>query len=234
MDPPNLPDLHNSPLRDLLAERLRVPVCLEHDAKAAALGEFHYGAGRGERSMVYLVIGTGVGAAIIADGALYRGQHNFAGEVGHMTLDRDGEVCHCGSRGCAELYVSGPSLARHYQNAQEREGGEAPSGGQRGVTGELVARLAGQGDPLASHVMDSAGEALGLVVASMAMTLNIDLYVVGGSVAKAGNLLLEPARKTVPKYSFPSVSSGVRIVGTACGDDGPILGCMWLARQALQ
>lgn len=233
IDPPNLPDLHNSPLRDMLADRLEVPVRLEHDAKAAALGDFYYGAGRGEKSMVYIVVGTGVGAAIIVDGELYRGEHNSAGEVGHITLDRDGEVCHCGSRGCAELQMSGPRLAHNYRQALEREGEGLPSKGERRVTGELVARLAAQGDPLARQVMENAGEALGLIVASMAMTLNVDLFVVGGSVAKSGDLLLEPARITVPKYSFRSVSSRVRIVATECGDDGPILGCGWLARQTL-
>lgn len=233
MDPPNLPDLHKSPLRDMLAERLDVPVRLEHDAKAAALGDFHYGAGRGAKSMVYIVVGTGVGAAIIVDGELYRGEHNFAGEVGHVTLDRDGEVCHCGSRGCAELQMSGPRLAHNYRQTIERLGGESSSEREKQITGELVALLAGQGDPLAGQVMENAGEALGLVVASMAMTLNIDLFVVGGSVAKSGNLLLEPARRTVPHYSFRSVGSRVRIVATSCGDDGPILGCSWLARQSL-
>jgi glucokinase len=82
-------------------------------------------------------------------------------------------------------------------------------------------------------MMEKAGEALGLVVASMAMTLNIDLFVVGGSVAKSGDLLLAPARRIVPHYSFRSVGSRVRIVATACGDDGPILGCSWLARQTI-
>ncbi|MFC2036877.1 ROK family protein [Chloroflexota bacterium] len=233
MDPPNLPGLHNTALREMLAERLDLPVRLEHDAKAAALGEFHYGAGRGESNMVYIVVGTGVGAAIIIDGKLYRGERNFAGEVGHITLDRTGEVCHCGTRGCAETYMSGPRLARRYQRALEQVGQEIPSREQQAVTGEMVARLAAQGEPLASQVMESAGEALGLIIASMAMTLNIDLHVVGGSVAKSGDLLLEPARRIVPQYSFQSVGSRVRIVSTECGDDGPILGCAWLARQAL-
>jgi glucokinase len=228
LDPPNLPRLHHTPLRQMLVDRLDLPVRLEHDAKAAALGEFYYGAGRGERSMVYIVVGTGVGAAIIADGKLYRGEHNLAGEVGHITLDRNGVLCHCGSRGCAETYLSGPWLARHYQRALEQ-----PAAGGPSITGERVAHLANQGDPLALQVMENAGEALGLVVAALAMILNIDLYVVGGSVAKSGDLLLEPARRIVPRYSFQSVSAQVRIVVAGRGDDGPILGCSWLARQAL-
>ncbi|MBW7882595.1 MAG: ROK family protein, partial [Caldilineaceae bacterium] len=111
IDPPNIQGLHHTPLRQLLEERLGVPVALEHDAKAAALGDYYFGAGRGERSMVYIVVGTGVGAAIILDGQLYRGAHNSAGEIGHTTLDRHGDRCSCGSRGCVETYLSGPWLA---------------------------------------------------------------------------------------------------------------------------
>ena len=229
VDPPNIPGLHGAPLGPMLAERLNLPVRLEHDAKAAALGEFHYGAGRGEQSMVYIVIGTGVGAALIVDGQLYRGGHNFAGEVGHITLDRYGELCSCGSRGCVETYMSGPWLARRYERVLEREGHQRRN--QQPITGELVARLAEEGDPLAVQIMTQAGEALGVAIASLAMILDIELYVIGSSVAKAGDLLLEPARSTVPRYSYQSVGSRVRIVTTELWDDGPILGCGWLARQ---
>ena len=115
IEPPNLAGLHHTPLRRLLADRLSVPVALEHDARAAALGEYHYGAGRGERSMVYIVVGTGVGAAIIIDGELYRGPHNAAGEVGHTTHEPGGQMCSCGNRGCVETHLAGPWLARRYE-----------------------------------------------------------------------------------------------------------------------
>lgn len=228
VDPPNLPGLHNAPLRPMLAERLGLPVSLEHDAKAAALGEFHYGAGQDERSMVYVVVGTGVGAAIIADGQLYRGAYNTAGEVGHITLDRYGEPCACGSRGCVETYVAGPWLARHYADALKQTGRRE----EQPITGELVVRRAGQGDALAGRVLTEGGEALGVAIASMAMILDIQLYVIGSSVAKAGDLLLDPARRTAPRYSYRSVGARIRIVTTQLWDDGPILGCGWLARQA--
>lgn len=230
LDPPNIRALHDTPLRQLLEDRLKIPVSLEHDAKAAALGEFYYGAGQGEQSMVYIVVGTGVGAAIIIEGQVYRGLHNFAGEMGHITLDPQGNLCPCGSRGCVETYMSGPWLARHYQNALAQHNG-VPSENQDEISGALVAHLAAQGNELALQVMTRAGEALGIAIASLAMILNIDLYVIGGSVAKAGDLFLEPARKIVPKYSFKSVSPGVRIVATELDTDGPILGCAWQARQ---
>jgi glucokinase len=223
IDPPNLQGLHNTPLRALLEKALELPVVLEHDANAAALGDFHFGAGRDAEDMAFIVVGTGVGAAIIVDGQLYRGRHGAAGEIGHVTLDRNGEPCSCGNRGCVETFISGPWLGRRY--AVERQLPDKRMGGAE------VAALAQQGDETARQVMADAGEALGTAVATMAMIVDVDLYVIGGSVAKAGDLLLEPARQAVPGHSFASVGSRVHIVATELGDDGPVLGCAWLARQ---
>jgi glucokinase len=226
----NLPGLSNTPLRAMLAERLKLPVRLEHDAKAAALGDFHYGAGRDAQSMAYTTIGTGVGAALIIDGQLYYGDRNASGEVGHITIDRYGEMCSCGTRGCVETYMSGPWLARRYQRVLAGRGAPADTS----VTGERVAELAQSGDPLARQIVTEAGEALGIALASMAMIVNIDLNVIGGSVAKLGDLLLEPARRTMPQYCFRALGAGVRIVSSALEDRGPILGCAWMARDALE
>jgi glucokinase len=225
IDPPNLTGWRYVPLRQMLIDPLNLPVTLEHDAKATALGEFYYGAGRGQQSMVYIVAGTGVGGAIIINGQLYRGMHNFAGEVGGMTIDRDGEACTSGIRGCVQGYIRGPALARRYQRLREDT---------QSITGEQVAQLAEQGDVLALQVMTQAGEALGITVASLAMILDIELYVIGGSVIKAGDLLFAPARQTVPKYCFQSIASTVKIEPVGLADDGPILGCAWLARQAIK
>ena len=233
LDPPNLVGLHNTPLRQMLTDRLNVPVTLEHDAKAAALGEYYFGMGRGEHSMAYIVLGTGVGAAFILDGQLYRGMNNSAGEVGGFTIDRDAEPFKNlpGSeiRGCAQGYTCGPALAYHYRQFRQQAGyPDDPS-----ITGEQVAKLAAQGDETALRVMNQTGEAVGVMIATIAMTLDIELYVIGGSVIKAGDLVLEPARRTMPDYAFQSIASRVRIMAAELGDDGPILGCGWLARQSL-
>ncbi len=230
LEPHDLQGLHHTPLRQLLADRLRIPVSLDHDAKSAALGEFYYGAGRGAPALVYIVAGTGVGAAIVVDGRVFRGVRDLAGEVGHITLDRNGVPCPCGSRGCVETYLGGPWLERRYRLALASAGRE-PAG--QAISGELITQLARQNDTLARQVLREAGEALGLAVATLAMILNIDLYVVGGSVAKAGEMLLEPARRTMRHYCFQSVNSGVRIVASTMGDDAPILGCGWQARTNL-
>ena len=225
IDPPNLQGRHNTPLRALLETALDLPVVLEHDANAAALGDFHFGAGRDAEDMAFIVVGTGVGAAIIAGGQLYRGRHGAAGEIGHVTLDREGAVCSCGNRGCVETFISGPWLGRRYAAARQLAADT--------VSGADVAALASAGDADARQVMADAGAALGIAVATMAMIIDVDLYVIGGSVAKAGDLLLEPARRAVPQHSYASVGSRVHIVPTALGDDGPLLGCAWLARQVI-
>jgi glucokinase len=232
INPVNLPKFAGVPLAQMLSDRLEIPVSMEHDAKAAGLGEFYYGAGRDEHSMVFTVIGTGVGAAIIYNGQLIRGAQNSAGEIGHATVDRDGEWCACGSRGCLETYISGPWLARRYLRILEQEKKPLDSPATP-VTSETVACLARDGDPLALEIMNDAGEALGIAVATMAMILDIELYVFGGSVPKCGDTLLMPARRTVPRYSFRTVGPRVRLVVSELGDNGPILGCGWLARQLL-
>lgn len=230
LDPPNVQGLHHAPLGPLLSARLGMRVRLEHDAKAAALGEFYFGAGRGEQSMSYLIVGTGVGAALIIDGVVYRGLHNSAGEFGHTVLDRNGLLCSCGNRGCVETFMSGPRLVQWYEIMHAGRPSslvEQPLPG----SGEAVANLAAQGDPTAVAVLTQAGEALGAAIATLAMIVNIDLYVVGGSVAKCGDLLLRPARQAVPRHAFASVASHIRIVASGLDTDAPILGCAWLARQ---
>ena len=202
----NLPGISNTPFRRALSERLSLPVALDHDAKVAALGEFHFGAGRGRDSMIYIVIGTGVGAAIIYDGALLYGESNSAGESGHMTVDPQGRRCHCGSRGCLEAYTAGPALSRAY----------AGKTGEN-ISGDQIAARARAGDENAQQVFDEAGRALGIVIASLAMTLNIETFVIGGSVSQAGDLLLGPARESLKDYSFRAVSARLRVVASDIG-----------------
>ena len=219
----NLPGISNTPFRRRLQARLGLPVKLDHDAKAAALGEFYYGAGRERGSMIYLVIGTGVGAAIIYEGRLIYGEGNSAGETGHMTVDPGGHLCHCGSRGCLETYTSGPWLARHYAQAS----------GNETFAGAEVTRRAIAGDSIAIQVLNQAGHALGIAVASMAMMVNIEQFVIGGSVAGAGELLLAAARESLLLYAFQAVSAKVKIISSKLGEDAPLLGCAWMARQLL-
>lgn len=218
----NLPGISNTPFRQALEDKLGIPVKLDHDAKVAALGEFYYGSAQDRDSTVYVVIGTGVGAAIIYEGNLLYGESYTAGESGHMTVNPEGHQCSCGSRGCLETYTSGPWLEKHY----------AAQAGEN-ITGAEITRRARDGDDIALDVIQQAGQALGIAVASMAMFINIETFVIGGSVARAGTLLIEPALASVKRYSFKAVGDKVRILQSSLGDDAPILGGAWMARQMI-
>ena len=233
LDPPNLAGMHYAPLQQMLAKRLGIPVQIDHDAKSACLGEYYYGAGRGEPSMTYIITGTGVGSATIVNGQMIRGQNNLAGEVGHIPLDRDGDLCSCGSRGCVETFVAGPWLVRRYQRKTQNAAG-VPATSAAEMTAVDIVNLALAGDKAACQVMDEAGRALGASIATLAMLLDVDLFVIGGSVYKAGDLLLEPARRAAPTHCYRSVGCSIRIVATEIGEDGHLLGCGWMARHALE
>lgn len=221
VDPPNLTGWRNVPFADMLSHAVGLPVKLEHDAKATALAEFHLGAGRGSHDMVLIVIGTGIGAAMILNGKLYRGKDNAAGEVGHITVNLDGPICTCGSNGCVETYAGGPAIVRSYAYASRRQ-----------VTSAQEVSLAAEaGDPIARRVFHDAGRALGAAVATMAMLLDVDTFVLFGSVVKAGHLLLDPAREAVPGYSHHSISSRVRLLTAELGDNAGMMGAAWIAKH---
>ncbi|MCX6019696.1 MAG: ROK family protein [Chloroflexi bacterium] len=220
--PPNMPTWRNVPFRAMLQDALGRPVTLEHDAKASAIGEFHAGAGKalGARDLAFIIIGTGVGAAMIIDERVFRGRRDEAGEVGHVTIDRHGAPGSSGVLGCLESFTSGPSLERHY----------AALSGASGVTGEQIVHLANQGEPHASAVLDDAGDALAAGVGILAMVMDIDLFIIGGSVARAGERLLRPARAALPKYCYPHVAARITLAETALHETGAILGAAWQAR----
>ena len=188
-DPPNLTGWRNVPLAAMLSEQLGLHVQLEHDAKAAALAEYHLGAGRGARNMALIVVGTGVGAAIIVDGKLYRGPTNSAGEIGHVTVDLHGPICTCGSNGCVESYSGGPAIMRAYTYATRIPVDSAAA----------VARAAEQGNAVAIRVFQEAGRALGAGMATLAMLMDVDTFVLFGSVVKAGELLLASDARCHPE-----------------------------------
>ncbi|MGA3090869.1 MAG: ROK family protein [Terriglobales bacterium] len=222
IDPPNLTGWRDVPFAAMLSRLLNLPVSLEHDAKAAALGEFHFGAGRGAHSMCLIIVGTGIGGAMIVNGNLYRGEQNAAGEVGHFTVNLDGPICTCGSLGCVEAYAGGPAIMNAYSYATRKKVESA----------EEVVRAAHAGDEIAERVLQRAGRALGAGVATIAMTMDISTYVLFGSVIKAGELLLAPARAAVPHYSHHSIAARVRILVGELGNDAGILGAAWGAGTA--
>ena len=220
-DPPNLTGWRNVPFAAMLSEEIGLPVALEHDAKATALAEYRLGAGRGARSMALIIVGTGIGAAIILDGKLYRGQRNSAGEIGHVTVDLNGPICTCGSNGCVESYAGGPAIMRSYTYATRIPVGSAAD----------VVAAAEHGDPVAQRVFLDAGRALGAGIATVAMLMDVDTFILFGGVAKAGEILFAPTRDAVSKYSYKSVSKRIHIKGCELCDDAGVLGAALVARE---
>jgi len=225
---PNLPDWHDVPLGDILADRLGVATFLINDASAAALGEHRFGVGKRVDNLVYLTVSTGIGGGIITNGKLYSGANGCAGEIGHMTIEAHGPQCNCGNFGCLEALASGTAVAR--EAVRRLNQGETSSVAQlaegrlESVTAETVALAARQGDHLACDVVARAANYLGIGLANLVNIFNPELLVIGGGLSKMGDMLLEPARKVVKERAFQLPARTVRIVRAGLGSNAGIVG----------
>ena len=229
----------DEPLRERLEGLIGLPVILENDANAAAWAEYRFGAGRGERVVAMVTLGTGIGSGLVVAGELYRGAHGIAPEFGHMCVVPDGRRCGCGNRGCWEQYASGKALVRE---ARDIASGaplsaaallEAAGGQVSAIDGPLVTEVALAGDPAAGECFDEVGSWLGRGLAGLASALDPSCFVVGGGVADAGDLLLEPTRRafeaTLPGRGFRPMPT-VRLA--ALGNQAGLVGAADLARLA--
>ncbi len=229
----NLP-LNDVPLREVLADRLGVPVVVDNDANAAALGEAVFGAGAGSREMLMLTLGTGVGGGVVCGGRVYRGLSGAAAELGHIVIDVDGRTCPaaCPGRGCLEAYVAGPAMAAAARaEARARPDsalGRALAAGEI-VDGPLLTRLGLAGDPGAAAVLAGIGEYLGAGLVTLVNVFNPELIVVGGGAAAAGDLLLEPARRVLAERGLSPARDQARVVPAALGPDAGFVGAAALA-----
>jgi glucokinase len=225
---PNLPGWRDVPLRDIISKRYKVNTLLINDADAEALGEHQFGAGKGVSNLILVTIGTGIGGGIIINDRLYTGASGSAGEIGHTTVDVNGPKCSCGNTGCWEMLASGRAMAREAK-ARIRSGeksvlSEMVKGDIEEITTEKIGAAARQGDVLALEVISRAANYLGIGMVNLVNTFNPQMIIVGGGVAKMGELLLEPARQVVRERAFRLAAEVVRIVPTQLGDDGGVLG----------
>jgi glucokinase len=235
----NIPAWRDYPLASTVKALLHreATVVVENDANAAGWAEYVHGVGRGTSTMVMLTIGTGLGSAIVIDHSLVRGAYGFAAELGHMRVVPNGHLCGCGQRGCWEQYGSGSALVREAR----REANESPertaailahAGGRaEALTGPDVTAAASEGDTLAIAFLGELGTWIGEGCASLAAVLDPEVFIVGGGVIGAGELILKPAR-TAYERTLPA--SGHRplapIVAAAMGNDAGIVGAASLAR----
>jgi glucokinase len=224
--------LRDVPLRDVMAERLGVPVAVDNDANAAMVAEHRYGAAVGASCAALLTLGTGIGGGIVVDDAVVRGAHGGAGEWGHMVIAADGPLCTCGNRGCLEMLVSGTALGRAAQEAAvtlpDSGFGRALAAG-RSITGMLATELAHDGDPIARDVVAGIGHYLGVGIGNVVNVLNPEVVVVGGGVIAAGELLLAPARQVVAERALSPSREQVKILPTRFGDASGMIGAAILA-----
>jgi predicted NBD/HSP70 family sugar kinase len=197
--------------------RLGVPVELENDANAGALGERMFGAARGIDDLAYIRLSAGIGAGLILAGRPYHGVRGVAGEIGHVVVHEHGQICRCGNRGCLET-VASPGAIAALLSARSRKAVSAP---------ELL-ELVQEGDRGASRAVADAGEAVGRAVASLVNILNVELVVVGGDLAAAGDVLLEPLRAAVDRYAVAPAGDSVEVVAGTLGDRAEVLGAAGL------
>ncbi len=216
--PPIMRGWDRYPIYDRFSKFLGCPISLNNDAELGALGEWAYGAGRGERNLVYVKVGTGIGAGLLLDGQIYRGATGSAGEIGHITIDESGPVCSCGNRGCLEALAGGRAIAQRAIEAvaagQRTQLALLPTGS---VQSRAVIEAARHGDLLAQTIVAEAGAHLGTAIASLVNLFNPSMVVVGGNVSQIGDLFLEPVRRTVERRSLASVSRAVRITTALLG-----------------
>lgn len=205
---PNI-NWRDEPLRERLSARLGLPVVIENDANAAGWAEHRFGAGRGVRHMTMLTIGTGVGGAVVIDGALLRGGHGMAAELGHIRLVPDGLACGCGASGCLEQYASGRALMRIADRLADEAGPDSPLAAAR-VDGVMdvgaLTLLMRQREAGAVAALAELGTRIGEGCATIGAVLDPECFVIGGGVAVAGELLLAPAREA---YRRVTPASGV-------------------------
>jgi len=225
---PNVEGWENVPLAEILEDEFDIPVMVDDSARTMALAEYWCGAAKDVENFIFVNVGVGVGAAIFFHGQLYRGTTGTAGELGHTTVDEKGPRCKCGNYGCLETLVSGPAIVRRAKEAL-KEGvisqiDKLVGGDHQKITPEIVVEAARRGDKLAFNLMEKTGEYLGIAIANAINLFNPQLVVVGAGVSRAGNLILEPLKRTVRARALESASRNVKIVISELPDEIGALG----------
>ena len=228
----NLPHWVNFPLAAVIKERLGVKTYLQNDATLFAYGEWWMGAGRGLDDFFALTLGTGIGGGAVSGGKLLTGFNDNACEIGHTTIDYNGPQCWCGQKGCLELYSSATGLVRMTREELINEHIESSLAEYRtrpeGLTSKIIFSAAENGDEFALSMFDKAGYLLGIGIVNALNLLNFEKAAVGGGLARAGDLILKPARRALADRGFQSYNHMVSIVPAERPDESAILGAVRL------
>lgn len=233
---PNL-GWRNVPLGDWFARQLNMPVCVDNNARAMALGEAWFGAGQNVHTLAFVYVRVGVGAGLVVGGQLYRGSGAGAGEIGHTTMLPDnGERCRCGNTGCLETLISEPTIVRLAEQLaqQDKQGILATQLQQgQGSTIERILAAARAGDTATREMLESRARYLGIALSNLVNVLNPDLIVLGGIYAQGQDLLLPAIEATVRKRAFAGLGEKVRLQTASFGLQAGVVGAAALALEAL-
>jgi glucokinase len=230
INPPNVPCWRDYPLAAEISRRYQLPVKIENDANAAALAEVLWGAGKGFAKVFYLSIGTGIGTGFILDGKIYNGRTGAAPEGGHLSIDYRGPVCSCGKRGCIEIYVSGPAIAKRAQARMESASDlHSPilklAGGQvAGITCEVVSQANAAGDAIAKETLLETVDLISVWLGNIIDLLEPDVIVVGGGVATVLQPFFGDIRGRLPSWCINSRAQEIPIVPAHYGAESGIAG----------
>lgn len=229
--------LRNIPLKKLLGQQLNVPIYVENDVVAFALGEQWFGAGTDTSNFIAINIGEGIGAGIVLNGQIYKGTSYSAGEIGHTTVDVDGPPCSCGNHGCLQSLASGPAIVR--QAIQSIENGrsslltELCGGDLNQITGEMVDRAARSGDALALDILKQTGRYIGISLANLINTLNPRRIILGGGVTNAADLFLDEIQKTIQEKAMDTAVQEVSIMISRQGEFATAIGAVTIVLDNL-
>ena len=232
----NLAGFKNYPLRDRLQSKFTIPVVLDNDANAQAFGEFKYGAGRAGRDMVFITISTGIGAGIILDGKIYRGQTGTAGEFGHTIVDPDSElVCTCGNRGCLMACACGLALP-HLFDKKLREGKKSlldfPANFKMSkLSGQILKKGLDMGDPVSKEVISDSARYVGIGIYNLFQVLNPPLVVLGGGLTNWGEFYLNRIKETFNELARDMIFDPMEITLSEIIGDAGVIGAAALTLE---
>ncbi|WP_033196185.1 ROK family transcriptional regulator [Streptomyces xiaopingdaonensis] len=212
-----LPGWRGTNPREELSARLGLPVYVDNDANLGALGEQVWGNGKGAADLAYIKVASGVGAGLVINGQIYRGPGGTAGEIGHITLDESGPVCRCGNRGCLETFTAARYVLPLLHSSHGTD-----------LTMARVVQLAREGDPGCRRVVGDIGRHIGSGVANLCNLLNPAVVVLGGDLAEAGDLVLDPVRDSVARYAIPSAARQLQVAAGTLGGRAEVLGALAL------
>jgi glucokinase len=232
---PNLPGTWpHVPLRDTITELTGLPTQLLNDVRSITNGEWRFGAGRGVDTVAVFAIGTGIGGGLVINGQLHLGIGGTGGELGHMIIDFNGPRCGCGSDGCLEAYASGPGIAAMGMKAVAQglttRIADLCEYDLNRITPELIEQAARSGDEIAKDIYKKAGYYIGLAAANICVSIGPRRIIIGGGVARAGDLLLEPIRHTLRERVHVMPVDQVEVVPSQLGDNAGVVGvASWAA-----